>query len=56
MFLANYCWLKTFLFLSIIYIYIYIYFLYSRKVYNDNQLQCKSLGSMEMHNNPKTYT
>ena len=30
--------------------------LYSHEIYNDKHLQYKSLGSMEMHNNPKTYT
>ena len=39
--------LNTFLFFS---------FLYSHKIYNDKQLQYKSKGSMEIHDNPKTYT
>ena len=34
----------------------YFLFLYSHKIYNDKQLQYKSKGSMEVHNNPKTYT
>ena len=33
-----------------------VVFLYSHKICNDKQLQYKSKGSMEIHNNPKTYT
>ena len=32
------------------------FFSHSHKIYNDKQLHYKSKGSMEIHNNPKTYT
>ena len=36
--------------------FFFFFFLYSHKSLQQQQLQYKSLGSMEMHNNPKTYT
>ena len=36
--------------------FFFFFFLYSHKSLQRQQLQYKSLGSMEMHNNPKTYT
>ena len=36
--------------------FFFFFFFYSHKIYIDKQLQYKSKGSMEIHDNPKTYT